>query len=105
MGGELERLRGDNQRLLERALAAEEMARKAFRFCCCCCVFFLLIFFCCSSALDVLRKNLLEHLDDLGHWRELSEIDIDPSKLTAYDETKVLFFVFCFLVFKLVFVC
>ncbi len=71
LGGELERLRGDNQRLLERALAAEEMARKAY------------------SALDVLRKNLLEHLDDLEHWRELSEIDIDPSKLTAYDENKV----------------
>lgn len=47
LGGELERLRGDNQRLLERALQAEEMARKAF------------------TALDVLRKNLLEHVDDL----------------------------------------
>jgi hypothetical protein len=41
------------------------------------------------SALDVLKKNLLEHLDDLEHWRELSEIDIDPAKLTAYDESKV----------------
>lgn len=71
MGGELERLRGDNQRLLERALLAEEMARKAF------------------SALDVLKKNLLEHLDDLGHWRELMEVDIDPSKLSVYDVDKV----------------
>lgn len=51
MGGELEILRQQNQRLLERALAAEELARKAF------------------SALDVLRRNLLEHLDDLGHFR------------------------------------
>lgn len=58
-------------RLLERALAAEEMARKAF------------------SALDVLRKNLLEHLEDLHHWEELSQIDVDPSKLTVYDEKKV----------------
>ncbi len=71
LGGELERLRGDNQRLLERALAAEELARKAF------------------SALDVLKKNLLEHLDDLEHWRELSEIDVDASKLTLYDENKI----------------
>ncbi len=51
MGGELEMLRAENQRLLERALAAEELARRAF------------------SALDVLRRNLLEHIDDLGHFR------------------------------------
>lgn len=71
MGGELEMLRAENQKLLERALAAEEMARKAF------------------SALDVLRRNLLEHLDDLGQFRELHAIDVDPSKLTIYDENKV----------------
>jgi hypothetical protein len=71
MGGELEILRQQNQRLLERALAAEEMARKAF------------------SALDVLRRNLLEHLDDLGHFREVLDIDVDPSKLTVYDENKI----------------
>jgi hypothetical protein len=42
------------------------------------------------SALDILKRNLLEHLEDLEQWRELYNVDLDPSKLTVYDENKIL---------------
>jgi hypothetical protein len=41
------------------------------------------------SALDILKRNLKEHLEDLEQWRDLYHVDLDPSKLTVYDENKV----------------
>jgi hypothetical protein len=42
------------------------------------------------SALDILKRNLMEHMEDLEQWRELYNVDLDPSKLTVYDENKIL---------------
>jgi hypothetical protein len=36
-----------------------------------------------------LKRNLKEHLEDLEQWRDLYNVDLDPSKLTVYDENKV----------------
>lgn len=41
------------------------------------------------SALDILKRNLLEHIEDLGQWRDLYDVDLDPSKLSVYDENKI----------------
>lgn len=41
------------------------------------------------SALDVLKRNLLEHIEDLEQWRDLYDVDLDPSKLSVYDENKI----------------
>ena len=42
------------------------------------------------SALDVLKRNLMEHLEDLEQFRDLYEVDMDPSKLAVYDENKIM---------------